>query len=78
MGGRVNVFNEVTNICTYSAVMATIEIIITFGKGIPTSFGEILFGIPTNWAGEIKKAFFLLLEITQTGRKKAKILNIKR
>jgi hypothetical protein len=64
VGGSVNVFNEVTNICAYSAVVATIEIIITFGKRIPTGFGKILFGISTNWARKIKKAFFLLLEIT--------------
>jgi hypothetical protein len=56
--------------------MATIEHIIAFIKGIPTSFDKILFGITTEWAREIKQTIFLLLEVTQARRNQAKILNI--
>jgi hypothetical protein len=72
------VLDEATNIGTYSAVMATIEIIIAFREGIATSFGKILFRIATNRAREIEKAFFLLFEITQARRNQAKIFGVCR
>ena len=56
--------------------MATIEHIIAFCERIPTSFGKILSRITADWAGKVKEALFLLLEVTQARRNQANIFGV--
>lgn len=67
----VNVFKEIGDICSYSAVVTSIEKIIALGINIASGFERICFGIATIWAREVPKIIILLLEVTQAGRNKS-------
>jgi hypothetical protein len=71
-------FDEITDIGTYSTIMTSIKEIVAFGKNIPTGLCFVFGTIATERAREVPQVGILLLEITQARRNQLYIFGFDR